>query len=38
MMELQIIHMEYQPEYYVNKNCYLKYQESVHNTNEVKSV
>ena len=29
MMELQLIHMEYPQEYYVNKNYYLKYQESV---------
>ena len=37
MMESQLIHMEYQQEYYVNKNYYLKYQEVlIHNTNEVK--
>ena len=29
MMELQLIYMEYQQEYYANKNYYLKYQESV---------
>ena len=29
MMELQLIHMEHKQEYYVNKNYYLKYQETV---------
>ena len=29
MVELQLTHMEYQQEHYVNKNYYLKYQESV---------
>ena len=29
MMELQLSHMDYQQEYYVSKNYYLKHQEIV---------
>ena len=39
MMELQLIHMEYQQEYYVNNNYYLSISKVlIHNTNEVKSL